>query len=99
MSFFGSLADRVQGGSRGARGSSSTRASTPCSSVGRPVDEALLEELEEMLVASDLGAATAAEFVDRVRAEAKRGRATPRPDVRALLRRFLEETLAPPRRP
>ena len=63
-------------------------------SVGRPVDDALLDELEEMLIASDLGAAAAAEFVKEVREEVKRGRAVSSQDVRALLGRFLEETLA-----
>jgi fused signal recognition particle receptor len=63
-------------------------------SVGRPVDDALLDELEEMLIASDLGAAAAAEFVKGVREEARRGRAVSSQDVRALLGRFLEETLA-----
>ena len=47
-----------------------------------------------MLVASDLGVREAAEFVSRVRAEAKRTGALSGQDVRALLRRFLEETLA-----
>ncbi|HEX9126699.1 MAG TPA: signal recognition particle-docking protein FtsY [Methylomirabilota bacterium] len=61
--------------------------------VGRPVDEAMLEELEELLVSSDLGAGEAADFVSRVRAEAKRTGALSGQDVRALLRRFLEETL------
>ena len=63
-------------------------------SVGRPVDDALLDELEELLIAADLGAAAAAEFVERVREEGRRGRAVSNQDVRALLRRFLEETLA-----
>jgi fused signal recognition particle receptor len=62
--------------------------------VGRPIDDALLDELEEMLIASDLGAAAAAEFVARVRDEVKRGRAVTSQDVRALLRRYLVETLA-----
>jgi fused signal recognition particle receptor len=57
------------------------------------VDEGMLEELEEVLVASDLGVREAAEFVSRVRAEAKRTGALSGPDVRALLRRFLEEAL------
>ncbi len=63
-------------------------------SVGRPVDDALLDELEETLIASDLGTEAAGEFVRRVREEAKRGRAASSQDVRAALRRFLEETLA-----
>ena len=59
-----------------------------------PLDQAKLDELEEMLIASDLGAAAAAEFVKGVREEARRGRAVSSQDVRALLGRFLEETLA-----
>ena len=62
--------------------------------VGRPVDDALLDELEETLIAADLGAATASLFVKRLRDEIKRGRAVQSVDVRALLGRFLEETLA-----
>jgi fused signal recognition particle receptor len=53
----------------------------------------MLEELEEVLVASDLGVREAAEFVARVRAEAKRTGALSGQDVRALLRRFLEDAL------
>jgi fused signal recognition particle receptor len=62
--------------------------------VGRPVDDALLDELEEALVAADLGADAAVEFVNRVKEEAVRGRSVTSQDVRALLRQFLEESLA-----
>jgi fused signal recognition particle receptor len=62
--------------------------------LGRPVDEAMLEELEELLIASDLGAADAVDIVGRLRAEAKRTGALTSQDVRALLRRLLEEALA-----
>jgi fused signal recognition particle receptor len=62
--------------------------------VGRPVDDALLEELEALLIMSDLGAPTAAAFVARVREEARRGRATTADDVRRLLRRLLEDALS-----
>jgi len=62
--------------------------------IGRPVDDALLEELEEALIAADLGAGAAAAFVERVKEEARRGHAVSSQDVRAHLRRFLEETLA-----
>jgi fused signal recognition particle receptor len=61
---------------------------------GRPVDEALLEELEEALVAADLGAAAASAFVERLRAEGQEQRAVTADDVKVLLGRFLEETLA-----
>jgi len=93
VSLFGSLADRVRDGLRRTRQLLDDGLSTLLS-VGRPVDDALLDELEETLIASDLGAAAASEFVGRVRAEVKRGRAMTGQDVRALLRRFLEETLA-----
>jgi fused signal recognition particle receptor len=93
VSLFGSLADRVREGLRRTRQLMDDGLDALLS-VGRPVDDALLEELEEMLIASDLGAATAAEFVKRLREEARRGRAVSSQDVRALLGRFLEETLA-----
>ena len=61
--------------------------------LGRPVDEAMLEELEELLIASDLGATDAVDIVGRLRAEAKRTGALSSQDVRTLLRRLLEEAL------
>ena len=94
MSFFGSLADRFKDGLRRSR-QLFDDGLDGLLSIGRPVDEQLLEELEEMLLTADLGAETAAEFVDRVRTEATRGRATTAADVRGLLRAFFEETLAP----
>lgn len=62
--------------------------------LDRPVDEALLEELEEVLISADLGVETAREFVERVRQESRRGRLTTPREVRAELKRFLAETLA-----
>src|SRR5262249_57130207 len=52
------------------------------------------EELEELLIASDLGAADAAEIVGHLRSEAKRTGALTSQDVRGVLRRLLEEALA-----
>jgi fused signal recognition particle receptor len=92
VGFFGDLADRLRQGLDQSRQAMS-RGLDGLLAVGRPVDEAMLEELEELLVSSDLGAGEAAEFVSRVRAEAKRTRALSGQDVRALLRRFLEEAL------
>jgi fused signal recognition particle receptor len=63
-------------------------------SIARPVDEAMLDELEETLIAADLGAPTASAFVKRVRDEVKRGRVSSSADVRLALHRFLEEALA-----
>jgi fused signal recognition particle receptor len=92
MGFFGDLSDRLRQGLDRSRQAMS-RGLDGLLAVGRPVDEAMLEELEELLVSSDLGAGEAADFVSRVRAEAKRTGALSGQDVRALLRRFLEETL------
>ena len=54
----------------------------------------MLEELEETLIAADLGAAAAGAFVKRVRDEIKRGRVVTSPGRAASLHRFLEESLA-----
>ena len=94
MSFFRGIADRVKQGLARSRQLLDTDL-TELLAIARPVDEALLDELEETLVAADLGVATAAAFVSRLREEVKRGRAVSTHDVRALLRSFLEETLAP----
>ena len=93
MGFFGGLADRLRQGLDRSRQAMS-RGLDGLLSSGRVVDEVMLEELEELLVASDLGAREASEFVSRVRAEARRTGALSGQDVRALLGRFLEETLA-----
>ena len=93
MGFLGAVADRLKQGlerSRQALNQGLDGLLLP----GRVVDEGMLEELEEVLVASDLGVREAAEFVSRVRGEAKRTGALSGQDVRALLRRFLEEALA-----
>ncbi len=63
-------------------------------SARRPLDEALFEELEDLLISADLGAGTAREFVVRLGEEARRGRLATAEDVRTLLRRHLTEALA-----
>jgi fused signal recognition particle receptor len=93
VGFLGALTDRLKQGLERSR-QALNQGLDGLLSAGRAVDEVMLEELEEVLVASDLGARQAAEFVSRVRAEAKRTGALSGQDVRALLRRFLEETLA-----
>jgi fused signal recognition particle receptor len=94
MSFLGAFADRVRDGLRRSRQLLDDSLTTLLA-VGRPIDDALLEELEEALIASDLGAATAAAFVARVREEARRGRIGSSQDIRASLRSFVEDALAP----
>jgi fused signal recognition particle receptor len=63
----------------------------------RPIDETLWEELEELLVAADLGAAMAADFVNRGREEVMYGTVTRADQLRPVLRRFLVESLGPAR--
>src|SRR5262245_36221822 len=63
----------------------------------RPIDETLWEELEEVLVAADLGAAMAADFINRGREEVMYGTVTRAGELRPVLRRFLVETLGDPR--
>ena len=63
-------------------------------SLGRPVDAGLLQEIEDLLISADLGSATAREFVDLLGEEIRRGRLGAPEDIRATLRRFLEEALA-----
>jgi fused signal recognition particle receptor len=93
MGFLAALADRLKQGLERSR-QAFNQGLDGLLSPGRVVDEGMLEELEEVLVASDLGVRAAAEFVSRVRAEAKRTGPLSGQDVRALLRRFLEEALA-----
>jgi fused signal recognition particle receptor len=57
---------------------------------GRQVDEALLEELEEILFTADLGVATAESLLERVRTEA---RGAPAESVRGLLKQAIREKL------
>src|SRR5262249_1590835 len=61
----------------------------------RPVDDALLEELEEVLIAADLGAPLAADFINRAREEVVFGTVTRARQLRPLFRRFLLDTLSP----
>jgi fused signal recognition particle receptor len=65
----------------------------------RPIDDALLEELEELLIAADLGAPLAADFVNRAREEVMFGTVTRAGQLRPLFRRFLADTLAPATQP
>ncbi len=58
---------------------------------GRQVDEALLEELEEVLFTADLGVATAESLLERVRSE---GQGAEGDAIRDLLKRAMGEELA-----
>jgi fused signal recognition particle receptor len=65
----------------------------------RPIDDALYEELEEVLIAADLGAAIAADFTNRAREEVMFGTVTRADQFRPLFRRFLVDTLTPAAQP
>jgi fused signal recognition particle receptor len=65
----------------------------------RPIDEALYEELEEVLIAADLGAPIASDFTNRAREEVVFGTVTRADQLRPLFRRFLIDTLTPAAQP
>jgi fused signal recognition particle receptor len=93
MGFLSGMADRFRQGLERSRQAMS-QGLDDLLALGRQVDESMLDELEELLLAADLGAETSQEFVSRVRAEAKRTGSLSASDLRTLLRQFLEETLA-----
>jgi len=61
----------------------------------RPIDAALFDELEELLIGADLGAVLAADFTNRAREEVVFGTVTRASELRPLFRRFLVDALAP----
>ena len=93
MGFLSGIADRFRQGLERSRQAMS-QGLDGLLALGRQVDESMLDELEELLLAADLGAETSQEFVSRVRAEARRTGSLSAADLRTLLRQFLEETLA-----
>ncbi|HWM79361.1 MAG TPA: signal recognition particle-docking protein FtsY [Methylomirabilota bacterium] len=93
MGFLSGIADRFRQGLERSRQAMS-QGLDGLLALGRQVDESMLDELEEILLAADLGAETSQEFVSRVRAEAKRTGSLSAADLRTLLRQFLEEVLA-----
>ena len=92
MKFLSALTDRLRQGLERSRTLLSGGLDSLLS-LGRPLDEGLLDELEELLVSADLGADTAREFIALVRDEARQGRVGTPEDIRSALRRFLEEAL------
>jgi fused signal recognition particle receptor len=92
MKFFSGLTERLREGLRRSQEYLSGGL-TSVLETDRPIDEALWEELEEVLVAADLGAAMAADFVNRGREEVMYGTVTRASELRPVLRRFLVDTL------
>jgi fused signal recognition particle receptor len=94
MSFFSGLGERLRDSLRRSQEFLSSGLGTVLE-PDRPITDALWEELEELLVAADLGAALAADFVNRGREDVMYGTVTCADQLRPLLRRFLIDTLGP----
>jgi fused signal recognition particle receptor len=98
MSLFSGLKERLRDGLK----RSQEYLATGLASVledDRPIDEALYDELEELLIAADLGAAIAADFTNRAREEVMFGTVTRAAQLRPLFRRFLVDALKPAAQP
>src|SRR5205814_10436495 len=96
MKFFSGIGERLREGLKRSQEYLSTGL-TSVLEPDRPIDESLWEELEELLISADLGAAMAADFVNRGRDEGMYGRVTRAEELRPVLRRFLLDTLGPAR--
>jgi fused signal recognition particle receptor len=96
MKFLSGLGERLR---EGLRRSQEYLSSGLQATLGpdRPIDDALWEELEELLIGADLGAVMAADFVNRGREEVMYGTVTRAGQLRPVLRRFLLDTLGPAR--
>ena len=94
MKFLSSLGERLGAGLRRSREFLSSELQAVFE-PDRPIDEALYTELEETLIAADLGAPLAGDFVNRAREEVMFGTVTRAEQLRPLFRKFLNEILAP----
>jgi fused signal recognition particle receptor len=93
VKFIRGLGDRLSAGLRRSREYLSEQLSEILE-PDRPIDEQLYTELEELLIAADLGAQLAADFVNRAREEVMFGTVTRADQLRPLFRRFLTEILS-----
>jgi fused signal recognition particle receptor len=98
MSLFSGLKERLRDGLKRSQEYLASGLSVVLE-ADRPIDEALYEELEELLIAADLGAAIAADFTNRAREDAMFGTITRAAELRPLFRRFLVEALTPAAQP
>ena len=96
--FFSGLGDRLRDGLKRSQEYLSTGLAAVLE-PDRPIDEALYEELEELLIAADLGAVIAGDFSNRAREEVMFGTVTRADQLRPLFRRFLLDTLTPAAQP
>ena len=93
MSFFSGIKQRLTDGLRRSQEFLATELKTVFES-DRPIDDGLFEELEEILIAADIGAALAADFKHRAKEEQMYGTLTRAAQLRPLFRRFLIDTLS-----
>jgi len=93
VSFFSGIKQRLTDGLRRSQEFLATELKTVFES-DRPIDDALFEELEEILIAADIGAALAADFKHRAKEEQMYGTLTRAAQLRPLFRRFLIDTLS-----
>src|SRR2546425_4836303 len=92
MSLFSGLKERLRDGLKRSQEYLATGLATVLE-ADRPIDDTLYDELEELLIAADLGAAIAADFANRAREEVMYGTVTRASQLRPLFRRFLTDTL------
>src|SRR5213593_3966711 len=98
MSLFSGLKERLRDGLKRSQEYLATGLATVLE-ADRPIDDTLYEELEELLIAADLGAAIAADFTNRAREEVMFGTVARAGQLRPLFRRFLVDTLSPASQP
>jgi fused signal recognition particle receptor len=94
MSLFSGLKERLRDGLKRSQEYLATGLAAVLE-ADRPIDDSLYEELEELLIAADLGAAIAADFTNRAREEVMFGTITRAAQLRPLFRRFLLDALKP----
>jgi fused signal recognition particle receptor len=92
VTFLGGLGDRLREGLRRSQEHLANGLRTVLEPE-RPIGEALYAELEELLIAADLGATLAADFTNRAREEVMFGTVTRADQLRPVFRRFLADTL------
>lgn len=92
MSLFSSLTDHLKGSLEKAQRSLTEGLERVFRGRTR-VDQVLLDELEELLISTDLGVETASRFVAAVAEEAKQGKTTEAGQVRELLKSLILESL------
>ena len=98
MTFLSGLGERLRAGLQRSREFLSAELAAVLE-PDRPIDEALYKEIEEILIAADVGATLAAVFVTRAREEVMFGAVKRAEQLLPLFRRFLGETLAPAAQP